>query len=57
MYAEAGSGRFMLNLAETYAPLPLDRGAARPDVEAWLDDQRRASEDGTSSPPATITPM
>jgi hypothetical protein len=44
VYAEAGSGRFMLNLAETYAPLaPLPA----PDVEAWLDDQRRASEDGT----------
>jgi SAM-dependent methyltransferase len=44
VYAEAGSGRFMLNLAETYAPL-----AALPasDVEAWLDDQRRSSENGT----------
>ena len=44
VYAEAGSSRFMLNLAETYAPLA---ALPAPDVEAWLDDQRRASEDGT----------
>ena len=48
VYAEAGSGRFMLSLAETYAPLAASTGALPDsDVEAWLDDQRRASEDGT----------
>ena len=46
--AEAGTGRFFLNLAETYAPLAASTGlmpAAR--VEAWLADQRRSAADGT----------
>ena len=43
VYAEAGSSTFMLNLAETYAPL--GRGGA--DVDTWLADQRRAAADGT----------
>ena len=48
VYAEAGSSGFMLNLAETYAPLAASAGllpAAQ--VEAWLADQRRAAADGT----------
>ena len=48
VYAEAGSGRFMLNLAETYAPLVAATGAVpAADVEAWLADQRRSAQDGT----------
>jgi ubiquinone/menaquinone biosynthesis C-methylase UbiE len=48
VYAEAGSSTFMLNLAETYAPLTASTGqlpAAH--VEAWLADQRRSAVDGT----------
>jgi ubiquinone/menaquinone biosynthesis C-methylase UbiE len=48
VYAEAGSSMFMLNLAETYAPLAASTGplpAAQ--VEAWLADQRRSATDGT----------
>jgi SAM-dependent methyltransferase len=44
VYAEAGSSTFMLNLAETYAPLA--RGSAV-DVDAWLADQRSSAADGT----------
>ena len=48
LYAEAGSGRFMLSLAETYAPLVAATGALpAADVEAWLADQRRSAQDGT----------
>ena len=48
VYAEAGSGRFLLGLAETYAPLVAASGVLpAADVEAWLADQRRASQDGT----------
>ena len=48
VYAEAGSGRFMLSLAETYAPLVASTGAlAATDVEGWLADQRRCARDGT----------
>ena len=46
--AEAGSSRFLLNLAETYAPLAASSGLVpAADVEAWLADQRRSAEDGT----------
>ena len=48
VYAEAGSSTFMLNLAETYAPLAASTGqlpAAQ--VDAWLADQRRSAADGT----------
>ena len=48
VYAEAGTSSFLLNLAETYAPLAASSGllpAAA--VEAWLGDQRRAAEEGT----------
>ena len=48
VYAEVGSSTFMLNLAETYAPLMASSGllpAAQ--VDAWLADQRRSAEDGT----------
>jgi len=46
--AEAGSSRFLLNLAETYAPLAASAGLAPAgDVDAWLADQRRSAEDGT----------
>jgi ubiquinone/menaquinone biosynthesis C-methylase UbiE len=48
VYAEAGSSAFMLNLAETYAPLVATTGqlpAAH--VDAWLADQRRSAADGT----------
>ena len=48
VYAEAGSGRFMLGLAETYAPLVAATGALpAAAVDAWLADQRRCSEEGT----------
>jgi hypothetical protein len=48
VYAEAGSSTFMLNLAETYAPLVATTGQ-RPAayVEAWLADQRRSVAEGT----------
>ena len=48
VYAEAGSGGFLLNLAETYGPLVAASGqlpAAQ--VDAWLADQRRSAADGT----------
>jgi SAM-dependent methyltransferase len=47
LFAEAGEGKFMLNLAETFGPLTASSGflpAAQ--AEAWLADQRRSSEDG-----------
>jgi SAM-dependent methyltransferase len=44
VYAEAGSSAFMLNLAETYAPLTTLQDA---EVDAWLADQRRSAADGT----------
>ncbi|MDA0160894.1 methyltransferase domain-containing protein [Solirubrobacter ginsenosidimutans] len=48
VYAEAGSGRFFLNLAETYAPLAASTGLMpAADVDAWLADQRRSAQDGT----------
>ena len=48
VYAEAGSSTFMLNLAETYAPLVATTGQLpAADVEAWLADQRRSAADGT----------
>jgi ubiquinone/menaquinone biosynthesis C-methylase UbiE len=48
VYAEAGSSTFMLDLAQTWAPLTASTGqlpAAR--VDAWLADQRRSAADGT----------
>jgi ubiquinone/menaquinone biosynthesis C-methylase UbiE len=48
VYAEAGSSVFMLNLAETYAPLVATTGQLpAADVEAWLTDQRRSAAAGT----------
>jgi ubiquinone/menaquinone biosynthesis C-methylase UbiE len=48
VYAEAGSSTFMLNLAETYAPLAAATGQlAAAAVEEWLADQRRSAADGT----------
>ena len=48
VYAEAGSSSFMLNLAETYAPLAASTGLLpRADVDAWLAEQRRSALDGT----------
>jgi ubiquinone/menaquinone biosynthesis C-methylase UbiE len=48
VYAEAGPGSFMLNLAETYAPLAASAGlVSAPRVDAWLADQRRAAAEGT----------
>ena len=48
VYAEAGSSTFMLNLAETYAPLVAATGQLpTEDVDAWLADQRRSAGDGT----------
>ena len=48
VYAEAGSSSFMLNLAETYAPLAASTGLLPVAlVDAWLADQRRSAEDGT----------
>jgi ubiquinone/menaquinone biosynthesis C-methylase UbiE len=48
VYAEAGSGRFMLGIAETYGPLAASTGLLPPEqVDAWLADQRRSTEDGT----------
>ena len=45
VYAEAGSSSFMLNLAETYAPLAASTGLVpAADVEAWLADQRRSAD-------------
>ena len=45
VYAEAGSSSFMLNLAETYAPLAASTGLLpAADVEAWLADQRRSAD-------------
>jgi ubiquinone/menaquinone biosynthesis C-methylase UbiE len=48
VYAEAGSSSFLLNLAETYAPLAAATGLVpAAHVDAWLADQRRAAENGT----------
>jgi ubiquinone/menaquinone biosynthesis C-methylase UbiE len=48
VYAEAGSSTFMLNLAETYAPLTASTGQLPAGcVDAWLADQRRSAADGT----------
>jgi ubiquinone/menaquinone biosynthesis C-methylase UbiE len=48
VYAEAGSSSFLLNLAETYAPLAASTGLVpAAHVDAWLADQRRAAENGT----------
>ncbi|TCC65658.1 methyltransferase domain-containing protein [Kribbella pittospori] len=48
VYAETGTSTFMLNLAETYAPLIAVQGllpTAR--VDEWLAHQRRSAADGT----------
>ncbi|WP_165553677.1 methyltransferase domain-containing protein [Kribbella capetownensis] len=48
VYAEIGTSTFMLNLAETYAPLIATQGllpAAQ--VDEWLAHQRRSAADGT----------
>jgi ubiquinone/menaquinone biosynthesis C-methylase UbiE len=48
VYAEAGTSRFMFNLAETYGPLAAASGLVpTADVDAWLADQRRSAQDGT----------
>ncbi len=48
VYAEAGSSTFMLNLAETYAPLAASTGQlSAAQLDAWLADQRRSASDGT----------
>jgi ubiquinone/menaquinone biosynthesis C-methylase UbiE len=48
VYAEAGSSTFMLNLAETYAPLVATAGQlSATQVDTWLVDQRRSAADGT----------
>jgi ubiquinone/menaquinone biosynthesis C-methylase UbiE len=48
VYAEAGSSRFTLGIAETYGPLAASAGLLPPEqVDAWLADQRRSAEDGT----------
>jgi ubiquinone/menaquinone biosynthesis C-methylase UbiE len=48
VYAEAGSSTFMLDLAETYAPLVATTGQLSvAHVDAWLADQRRSAADGT----------
>jgi ubiquinone/menaquinone biosynthesis C-methylase UbiE len=48
VYAETGSSTFLLNLAETYAPLAASTGQpSAAQVEAWLADQRRSAADGT----------
>ena len=48
VYAEAGSSGFLLNLAETYAPMAASTGLLpAADVDAWLADQRRSAEQGT----------
>ena len=48
VYAEAGSSAFMLNLAETYAPLAASTGQLPvAEVDAWLADQRRSATDGS----------
>jgi ubiquinone/menaquinone biosynthesis C-methylase UbiE len=47
VYAEAGAGSYMLNLAETYAPLAASTGLLpSAHVDAWLADQRRSAADG-----------
>ena len=49
VYAEAGSSTFMLNLAETYAPLTAASAGqlSAAHVDAWLADQRSSASDGT----------
>jgi len=48
VYSEVGSSTFMLNLAETYAPLMASSGLLpAAEVTTWLADQRRSAEDGT----------
>jgi ubiquinone/menaquinone biosynthesis C-methylase UbiE len=48
VYAEAGSSRFLLNLAETYGPLAASTGLVpAADVDSWLADQRRSAGNGT----------
>jgi ubiquinone/menaquinone biosynthesis C-methylase UbiE len=48
VFAEAGSSTFMLNLAETYAPLAASNGqVSAAQVDAWLADQRRSAAEGT----------
>jgi len=48
VYAEAGSSRFLLNLAETYGPLAASTGLVpAAQADAWLADQRRSAEEGT----------
>jgi ubiquinone/menaquinone biosynthesis C-methylase UbiE len=48
VYAEAGSSRFLLNLAETYGPLAASTGLVpAAQADAWLAEQRRSAEEGT----------
>jgi ubiquinone/menaquinone biosynthesis C-methylase UbiE len=48
VFAEVGSSTFMLNLAETYAPLATSTGlVSAAQVGAWLADQRRSATDDT----------
>jgi ubiquinone/menaquinone biosynthesis C-methylase UbiE len=48
VYAEAGSSRFLLNLAETYGPVAASTGLVPvAQADAWLAEQRRSAEDGT----------
>jgi SAM-dependent methyltransferase len=48
VYAEAGSSSFLLNLAETYAPVAASTGLVpAAHADAWLADQRRSAQDGT----------
>jgi ubiquinone/menaquinone biosynthesis C-methylase UbiE len=48
VYAEAGSSSFLLNLAETYAPLAASTGLVPAShADAWLVDQRRSAQEGT----------
>lgn len=48
VYAEIGTGRFFLGQIETYGPL-IARAGLQPagQVQAWMDEQRQASEEGT----------
>jgi SAM-dependent methyltransferase len=47
VYADIGQSAFFLSAAEAYAPLVTTAGLVPPaDVEAWLAELRRASDDG-----------
>ncbi|MGH8932638.1 MAG: methyltransferase domain-containing protein, partial [Egibacteraceae bacterium] len=48
LYADIGTSRFFLSLAETYVPLAARDGLlAAEEVDAWLADQRQSHEEGT----------